>query len=122
MKFLINTLKMLALLPILVVPSITLGACSPSVTNNGCLNPITSSANVTSFIVNVLQVLVQVSIPVIAFFIVYTGFKFVAARGNESKLKNAKINFMYVIIGSALILGAWVFATLIGSTVSGLLT
>jgi hypothetical protein len=59
--------------------------------------------------------------PVITVFIVYAGFLFVSARGNTETIKKAKENFMYVILGAALILGAWVLATLIGGTVSQLL-
>jgi len=44
----------------------------------------------------------------------------VLARGNSSKLDEAKKNFVYVIIGALLILGAWVIATLIGGTVTQL--
>jgi hypothetical protein len=72
------------------------------------------------FIAGALKVLVMVALPIITLFIVYSGFKFVAAQGSESKLTEAKHNFMYVILGSLLILGAWIIATLIGGTVDQL--
>ena len=74
--------------------------------------------DIQSFIATALKALVVVALPIITLFIVISGFMFVAARGNESKLSDAKKNFMYVIIGSILILGAWVLATIIGGTVS----
>ncbi|MBI4087776.1 hypothetical protein HY418_00110, partial [Candidatus Kaiserbacteria bacterium] len=44
------------------------------------------------------------------------------ARGNEQALSKAKQNFIYVIIGALLILGAWLIATLIGGTVTQLVS
>lgn len=74
--------------------------------------------DIQSFISTALKALVVIALPIITLFIVIAGFMFVAARGNESKLAKAKENFVYVIIGAILILGAWVLATLIGGTVS----
>ena len=82
------------------------------------LNPQFST--IPSFIAGALKVLVIVALPIITLFIVIAGFMFVFARGNESKLSEAKKNFLYVIIGALLILGAWVLATLIGGTVTQL--
>lgn len=82
-------------------------------------NPLNVS-NVAEFIAKALKALVIVALPIITLFIVISGFMFVLARGNESKLTDAKKNFVYVIIGALLILGAWVIATLIGGTVSQL--
>lgn len=74
-----------------------------------------------SFIANFLKAIVEISLPILTLFIVYSGFMFVTARGNENKLGKAKENFLYVIIGAILILGAWVLATLIASTANQVL-
>lgn len=85
-------------------------------------NPLDSSfSDIPSFIAGALKVLVMVALPIIALFIVIAGFMFIKARGNSSELTKAKENFLYVIIGALLILGAWVIATLIGGTVTQLL-
>ncbi len=85
-------------------------------------NPLDSSfSDIPSFIAGALKVLVMVALPLIALFIVVAGFMFIKARGNPSDLTKAKDNFLYVIIGALLILGAWVIATLISGTVSQLL-
>jgi hypothetical protein len=82
-------------------------------------NPLNREfSTVPGFIAGALRVLVMVSLPIITLFIVYAGFKFVAAQGRDEALAQAKMNLMYVVIGSILILGAWVIATLIGGTVS----
>ena len=82
------------------------------------LNPEFSS--VPAFIAGALKVLVIVALPIITLFVVVAGFLFVFARGNEQKISEARKNFVYVIIGALLILGAWLIATLIGSTVTQL--
>jgi hypothetical protein len=84
-------------------------------------NPIGGAAStIPQFLSKVLQVMVMIALPIISLFIVYSGFLFVAARGNEEKLSVAKANFLYVIIGAILILGAWVLASLLGGTVAEL--
>ena len=83
----------------------------------GLQNPLKFN-DIQSFIAGALKALVIIALPIITLFIVISGFMFVAARGNESKLTEAKKNFFFVILGAILILGAWVLATLIGGTVS----
>ena len=87
--------------------------------DKGLQNP-TKFPTIEKFIEGVLRAVVYIALPIIALFMVYAGFKYVAARGNESKVSEAHKNFLYVVIGAILILGAWVFATLIGGTVSQL--
>ncbi|MEK7155790.1 MAG: TrbC/VirB2 family protein [Patescibacteria group bacterium] len=83
-------------------------------------NPLRFSS-LETFIEGVLQAVVMVALPIIVAFIVYAGFKYIFARGSIDKIKDAHKNFTYVIIGTILILGAWVLATLIGGTVTQLL-
>ena len=82
-------------------------------------NPL-SVGGMADFVALVLRVMVMVALPIISLFIVYSGFLFISAQGNQEKLGTAKKNLMYVLIGSILILGAWVIATLIGGTVTQL--
>ena len=79
------------------------------------LNPDFST--VPDFIAGVLRVVVMIALPIITIFIVFAGFQFLSAQGNSGKLETAKKNFMWVIIGTLLIMGAWVLATLIAGTV-----
>lgn len=83
-------------------------------------NPLGVSS-ISDFVALVLKVMVMVALPIISFFIVYSGFLFISAQGNPEQLSKAKTNLMYVVIGAILILGAWVIATLIGGTVSQVL-
>lgn len=84
-------------------------------------NPLKANiSSIPAFISEVLKAVVMISLPIITLFIVISGFMFLLAQGNQSKLDRAKENFMWVIIGALLILGAWVLATLIGGTVTSL--
>jgi len=82
------------------------------------LNP--SFSSIPAFIAGALKALAMIALPIITLFLVISGFLFVTAQGNEQKLQTAKKNFLYVIIGALLILGAWIIATLIAGTVSQL--
>ncbi|MEK7606135.1 MAG: hypothetical protein AAB458_00870 [Patescibacteria group bacterium] len=53
---------------------------------------------------------------VAVFFIIYSGFLFVKARGNEEALKSAKKTLLYTLIGTAVLLGATVLANVIKGT------
>jgi len=91
---------------------------SAQTSGGGTLKNPTSFSTIQDFIAAFLKGIVEISLPILTLFIVYAGFLFVSARGNQSKLETAKENFVYVIIGAILILGAWILATLIGATVT----
>lgn len=69
-------------------------------------NPLAVS-DLNSFIVGLLNALLKIGIPVMTVFLVYSGLRLVIARGNEKELIDAKKNLLWVIIGSAILLGAW---------------
>ena len=77
--------------------------------------------SISAFIQLVLQAMVKLGSVVVALFILIAGFMFVAARGNTSKLTEARENCKYVMYGAILILGAWVIATVIQGTVMQIL-
>lgn len=82
------------------------------------LNP--SFSSIPAFIAGALKALAMIALPIITLFLVISGFYFVTAQGNQEKLATAKKNFVYVVLGALLILGAWIIATLIAGTVSQL--
>ncbi len=77
-------------------------------------------STVPDFIAGVLRVVVMIALPIITLFIVIAGFRFIWAQGNQSELTEAKKNFVYVLIGSLLIMGSWALVTLIAGTVTQL--
>jgi len=85
-------------------------------------NPLKSGTDsLQDFIMTVIRdVVIPIGGVVAVFFIVYSGFLFVTARGSEDKLKTAKRALLYSVIGTAILLGAWVIAEVIASTINQL--
>lgn len=73
--------------------------------------------NLPDFIKKVIEIVLIVGVPIIVLALIYTGFLFVKAQGNPEEITKAKNNLLYVIIGGALLLGAFVIAQAIGETV-----
>lgn len=73
--------------------------------------------DIPSFIEALINIVLYIGIPIIALAIIYTGFLFVQARGNSEELTKAKKALMYTLIGGAILLGAFVIANAIGTTV-----
>jgi len=76
--------------------------------------------NLFSLLVNVLNIVVFFMFPIIVLMVVYTGFLFVAAQGNESKITEARRALVFTLIGALVVLGAKVIAVTICGTVQGL--
>jgi len=82
-------------------------------------NPI-AAGTFPDFIKKVLDVVLQIGVPVAALALVYSGFLFVKARGNAQELETAKKAFVWTVIGVAILLGAWILATVIDTTIKNL--
>lgn len=87
-------------------------------------NPLAGSGvnTINDFVKRLLDIVLTIGVPVVAVFIILAGFKFVTARGNPSEIAKAKENLLYVMIGAAVLLGAWVLANALGETVNELVT
>ncbi len=83
-------------------------------------NPIPKVKNLPDLIRILLEGALKLGIPIIALAVIYAGFLFVAARGNEEKLTTAKQTLLYTLIGAAILLGSWAIAQLISETVDAL--
>ncbi|MBP6908359.1 MAG: hypothetical protein KBB75_00875 [Candidatus Pacebacteria bacterium] len=73
--------------------------------------------DIPTFIQALLKIVILVGIPIVTLAIIYSGFMFVQAQGNVEKLGTAKKNFVYTLIGAALLLGAFVISRAIQGTV-----
>ncbi|MBI2038704.1 MAG: TrbC/VirB2 family protein [Candidatus Niyogibacteria bacterium] len=114
MSQLIHTLKSRLLLKTLAFPIVNLGlgvplALAQSVTLDNPLKFNTFSA----IIQEIAKIVTMVGLPVIALFIVYAGFLYVTARGNETKVKKAHDTLLWTVVGAAIIVGAYAIATAI---------
>ena len=50
--------------------------------------------------------------------LIYVGFLFIMAQGNEDKLKEAKMWFMYIIVGLAILISSKVIVEIVKNTLS----
>jgi|SRR3989338_3756340 len=73
-------------------------------------NPLNAD-NFGQIIENLAQAITTIGIPLAVIFIIYSGFLFVTARGNDKKLEEAKKTFYWAIVGTILIIGAWALAS-----------
>lgn len=84
-------------------------------------NPLGSkNSTFAALIKGVLDAALVIGLPVAVLFIVLAGFRFVWARGNATKLADARRNLVYTVIGIAVFFGAWTLATIIESTIRSL--
>ena len=83
-------------------------------------NPLKSD-NVMDLISNILKLIVRIGALLAVFFIIYSGFLFVTARGDTSKIDEAKKTLLYTVVGTAILIGAEVLANVIRGTVEPLI-
>ncbi|HVM58898.1 MAG TPA: TrbC/VirB2 family protein [Candidatus Paceibacterota bacterium] len=87
----------------------------------GLYNPLSSGSSLESFVLNLLDLITNVIGPIIVvFMVVYVGFLYVTARGNESKISAAHDAFLWTVVGALILLGAKAIALAIEATVQGL--
>jgi hypothetical protein len=82
-------------------------------------NPIKVNS-INALVTELVNIAFQIGSVVAVLMIIYSGFKFVMARGNESQLEDAKRIFFYTIIGIAVLFGSKVLAEIIRTTVENL--
>jgi hypothetical protein len=83
-------------------------------------NPLGGINSFCGLIKALLTAVIQIGIPIAVLFIVYAGFKFVLARGNPTKLQEARQGLLYTLLGIGIFLGAWLIAMVIANTVNAL--
>lgn len=86
---------------------------------NTICNPL-KATSISGFFKDLFRAAVKIGLPIVVLFIVYAGFKFVSARGNSEKLNEAKQNFVWVVVGTTIFLGAWLIAEIIAATLKQL--
>lgn len=85
-------------------------------------SPLKITGGLIGLIEALLKLMIQIGTPIAALAIIYSGFLFVAARGNETKITDAKRALTYSIIGTAILIGALVIQQVIANTIGQLIT
>ena len=73
--------------------------------------------NLSEFIEVLLNIVVVIAFPLVVLALVYSGFLFVMAQGNDSKLEQARKVFLWTIVGAVIVLGVFVIREVIVATV-----
>jgi len=69
-----------------------------------------------------LGVIIKIALPLIILFFIWSGLTFIFARGNPAEVAKAKQIFLYTVIGTLLILGAWVITNAIIGTINSIIS
>jgi hypothetical protein len=80
-------------------------------------NPL-KFGTITEFVKAILGAIMYLGLPIIALIVIMSGLQFIVARGNSSKIEEAKNNLMYVVIGMGIFLGAWALTGIVANTIS----
>lgn len=81
------------------------------------INPV-GFKSLGALIAAILDIIVQIAVPIAALFLIYSGYLFVYAQGDETKLGTAKSIFLWTMVGIAVILGAKILASVIENTIN----
>lgn len=101
-----------------LLPLITFAASTPS--SAGITNPLPNFTDIPTLISGILSDITKVGGVIAIFVFIYSGYKFVAAQGNTTKLEEARKIFISTCIGVAVLLGAQLIAAIIIGTVKNL--
>jgi|GEM_PF-360497 ABC-type amino acid transport system permease subunit len=83
----------------------------------GVYNPLSGISDIPSLIAAVVDAIKKIGYYVVVVFIIYSGFLFVKARGNEKDLEKAKSALLYTFIGAVILLGASILSEVIKNTI-----
>lgn len=82
-------------------------------------NPIKADS-IHELVADLIDAAFQIGAVFAVIMIIYTGFKFVLARGNESEVTKAKTMFFWTVIGIAVLFGSKVIAEIVQATIENL--
>lgn len=121
--------KYLAVIPVLffvisfsdviqILPSVAHAAATTNIDSVRLENPLNGINSIEGLLVAILNIIMILMVPVIVFFIIYAGFKYVMAQGNASQVEEATRALTYAIIGGVLILAALAITEIIRNVVT----
>jgi hypothetical protein len=96
---------------------------TPDISSSGCggalCNPL-KAPDLTSLISDLLGYVVKLGAVLLTLMLIYVGFLFVLAQGNDEKLKTARSALIWTVVGGLILLGAQAIASAIAATVGAI--
>jgi hypothetical protein len=83
-------------------------------------NPLKAGVgdNLTSIVAAIMSgIVMPIASVLVVLAILYSGFQFVVAQGNPTELQKARSGLLWVLIGSAILLGAYGISTALEATI-----
>ena len=80
-------------------------------------NPIKAN-NIQKLLSDIVDLAIVIGMVMAVLMFIWIGFKFVMAQGNETKLKEAKMWFLYAVIGTAILISARVITSVVENTLT----
>lgn len=74
----------------------------------------------SAFLASILQFVVYIGSIVVIFMLIYVGYLFVIAKGNETKITEARKALLWTVVGALILLGAQAISLGIQATVAAL--
>jgi cytochrome bd-type quinol oxidase subunit 2 len=97
------------------------GTANSTITIGNPFKGLPANGNLSDLLYAVLDnAVIPIGGIIVVIMIIYSGFLFVTARGNEEQIKTARRSFTYAAIGAAILLGAKAIALAIQATINGL--
>lgn len=78
-------------------------------------NPLVFN-KIPDLLMAIVNVLIVIAIPIIVFFIIYSGFLYVTAKGNTEQIQKASKALLYGVIGGVIVIGAKTIMVIVGNT------
>lgn len=100
-----------------VLPALLLLPIGVQAQSQSFNNPITFT-DIQDLLAAVLNVAIVISIPIVVFFLIYSGFLYVTARGNAEQVQQAGRSLLYGIIGGVIIVGSVAILAIMENLVS----
>ena len=84
------------------------------------MNPLGSGVGLVDLLNKILDFVIQIGTIVVIFMVVYVGYLFVAAQGNDTKITAARTALLWTVVGALILLGAKAIALGIQATAQAL--
>lgn len=104
---------------LILVPAVMQAAVVQNPNGSSLQNPL-KSKTLMEFLTAILEIMLVFAIPIIVLFIIYAGFLYVTAQGDESKIKTAHAALTWSVVGGVIILAAKLIVDVIQATVQSL--
>lgn len=105
--------------PVAGVLAQTPGSGNTGQTDIRLVNPLKADS-FSGLLTDILDFVVQIGTVVVILMIVYVGFMFVVARGNDGKISEARQALLWTLVGALILLGAKAISLGIQATVQAL--